>query len=348
MCGSDHFRLLRPLTVLIAGISFALLALTTSLANEPISKYVRKSSAGADSVIVFVHGLREDGITTWTNKNVYWPELLTHDHTFDNSDIFVYSYRSDEKTTLSIDELTENMRAALTAYGVSNYSRIIFLSHSMGGIVTRAFLLKYRNIAEKTFFAYFFSTPTTGSQLASVAQWAFNSPQIEELKSMGAEDYLANLVRQWQAANFSFPSYCAYEKRPSYGVMSVVSMESAAALCKGPLDPIDADHSGIVKPEDQNSPPYIAFKSAYTSEIRAYMSATQAPAPPSAPVASAKDCPPGSSVDIGNTYDSNFVGSFDQTGKSCEINGTYRNNAYGKIHMMPPSPSPPSATVPKP
>jgi pimeloyl-ACP methyl ester carboxylesterase len=254
MCGSDHFRLLRPLAVLIACIALAVLALTTSSADEPISRYVRKSSAGADSVIVFVHGLREDGITTWTNNNVYWPELMTHDHTFDNSDIFVYSYRSDKKATLSIDELTENMRAALNAYGVSNYSRIIFLSHSMGGIVTRAFLLKYRNIAEKTAFAYFFSTPTTGSQLASVAQWAFNSAQIEELKSMGAEDYLANLVRQWQAANFSFPSYCAYEKRPTYGVMLVVSMESAAALCKGPLDPIDADHSGIVKPEDQNSP----------------------------------------------------------------------------------------------
>jgi pimeloyl-ACP methyl ester carboxylesterase len=75
---------------------------------------------------------------------------LKSDHTFDNSDIFVYSYRSDVRATLSIDELTDNMRAALGAYGVLNHSKIIFLSHSMGGIVTRAFLLKYKTIADKT------------------------------------------------------------------------------------------------------------------------------------------------------------------------------------------------------
>ena len=67
---SDHFRLLRPLAVLIAGVGLAVLALTLSLADEPISKYERKSPAGADSVIVFVHGIRGDGITSWTNKNV--------------------------------------------------------------------------------------------------------------------------------------------------------------------------------------------------------------------------------------------------------------------------------------
>ena len=57
------------LAILIAGVGLAVLALTLSLADEPISKYERKSLAGADSVIVFVHGLREDGKTTWTNAN---------------------------------------------------------------------------------------------------------------------------------------------------------------------------------------------------------------------------------------------------------------------------------------
>jgi hypothetical protein len=117
----------------------------------------------------------------------------------------------------------------------------------MGGVVTRAYLLKYRDIAEKTAFAYFSSTPTTGSQAASIARLAFNSPQIEELKLMGAKDYLANLMTSWVAAHFSFASYCAYENKPTDGIMLVVSMASAVALCDGALDPIDADHGGNCK-----------------------------------------------------------------------------------------------------
>jgi pimeloyl-ACP methyl ester carboxylesterase len=225
MCGSDHFRLLRPLAILIAGIVLSALALATSLADEPTSKYVR-GPATADSVIVFVHGITGDGITSWTNKNVYWPELLTHDHTFDGSDIFVYSYPTGLWARLSIDELADNMRSVLDVKGVSKYSKIIFLSHSMRGVLTRAYLLRYKDVADKTAFAYFFATPTTGSEAASIAALEFNSAQMEELKSMEAEAYLANLMRQWLDAHFNFPSYCAYEKKPTYGITLVVAWEA--------------------------------------------------------------------------------------------------------------------------
>jgi hypothetical protein len=83
------------------------------------------------------------------------------------------------------------------------------------------------------------------------------------MKSMNDDEYLGDLFRQWLAARFEFPSYCAYEKRPTNGLALVVSMESAAALCTRALDPIDTDHINIVKPENQNSAPYIAFKAAY-------------------------------------------------------------------------------------
>ena len=131
----------------------------------------------------------------------------------------------------------------------------------MGGIVTRDYLLKNRDIAAKTAFAYFFATPTTGSEAASVLRWVLNNPQIEDLKSMNPGDCLANLADQWLHANFSFPSYCGYETRPTDGKI-LVGLGNAALLCTRGLDPIDADHVGIVKPEDQNSPSYMAFKSA--------------------------------------------------------------------------------------
>jgi len=215
-------------------------------------------------VIIFVHGIMGDAVDTWTSKNTnaYWPALLAKDHAFDGADIYVYSYPTGMWAKLSIDELAEHMRANFTASGVSAYKRIIFLSHSMGGLVTRAYLLKNKEVAANTSFAYFFSTPTTGTQIASFVQYLSSNPQITKMKTMNAEEYLGDLYRQWLAAKFQFPSYCAYEKRPTNGFL-IVTMGSAAALCTRALDPIDADHLDIVKPDDQNAASYIAFKAAY-------------------------------------------------------------------------------------
>ncbi len=249
---------------LLAFVIFVCNALYSAIADEPTSKYVRQLP-GADTVIVFVHGIMGDGVSTWTNSgtNAYWPTMLTHDPTFDGVDIFVYSYDAGLFASLSIDEIAEGMRSVLTAGGVSNYQKIVFLSHSMGGLVTRAYLLKNRGVAARTLFAYFFSTPTTGSQLASIASYFVSTPQLNKLKTLTDDAYLADLLRQWLAADFKFPSYCAYEKRATKGIALVVRMDSAVSLCTKAVDPIDADHIDIVKPSSQNSASYIAFKAAY-------------------------------------------------------------------------------------
>jgi pimeloyl-ACP methyl ester carboxylesterase len=125
-----------------------------------------------------------DGLSTWTNQNAYWPTLLTEDRTFDGSDIFVYSYPTGFVATFSIDELAEDMRRVFSASGVTAHQTIIFLSHSMGGLITRAYLLKNRDVAARTSFSYFLSTPTTGSQIASIAQFISNNPQFSKIKLM--------------------------------------------------------------------------------------------------------------------------------------------------------------------
>jgi triacylglycerol esterase/lipase EstA (alpha/beta hydrolase family) len=177
--------------------------------DPPSSNFVRKTPT-ADTVIVFVHGIFGDGLTTWTSANKsYWPELLTKDQTFDRADIFVYSYPTSLWAKLTPDELAENMRAVLAVNRIPQYQKIIFLSHSMGGLVTRAYLLKNRDVAERTALAYFFSTPTTGSQIASIVNLLVGHPQLEKLGTLKPEDYLADLLRQWLAAGFKFPSYCA-------------------------------------------------------------------------------------------------------------------------------------------
>jgi Leucine-rich repeat (LRR) protein len=209
-----------------------------------------------------------DGISTWTNPTTraYWPDMISHDRSFDGFDIYVYEYPTPRLArAYSPDEVAENMRLLFNTDHVLEHDQIVFLAHSLGGIATRAYLLKYRKVADHVTFLYFFSVPTTGSEMANLGAIVSKNPQFASLRIMDSSSYLADLQRQWLAADFKFHSYCAYESRPTYG-QAVVTQASATNLCNRPLDPIDADHIDIVKPEDARSSSYLAFRDAFEQE----------------------------------------------------------------------------------
>jgi len=142
-------HLCRLLSLLLAALFALFTCCSTLLADDRPSRYVRQLP-GSDIVIVFVHGVLGDSETTWGTGKAYWPFMLFGDSTFDGSDIFVYSYPTSMWASQSPDELAEDMRVQLNAYGVSDHRRIVFLAHSMGGLITRAFLVKNRAVAERT------------------------------------------------------------------------------------------------------------------------------------------------------------------------------------------------------
>jgi pimeloyl-ACP methyl ester carboxylesterase len=214
-------------------------------------------------VIVFVHGVMGDERSTWTSSDQYWPVMLTRDTTFDGQNIYVYHYPSPKLSRgFSVDEVAENMRLVLTTDGVLRHSELTFVSHSMGGLVTRAFILKYQRIASKIRLLYFFATPTTGSPYAILANVVSRNPQFKQLYPMQSDNYLGPLQSNWLAANLRLRSYCGYETLPLFGQI-IVERQSATNLCTERLDPIDADHVTIVKPVDEKSTPYRALKSAF-------------------------------------------------------------------------------------
>lgn len=226
------------------------------------SRYLRKSD-GNYSAIVFIHGIGGNSTSTWTASNgAYWPDLIAKDPAFDSFDIYLYEYPTTSiGNTLSIDEVSENMRLFFDEDKVSKRDELVFVAHSMGGLALRAYLLKNREVAPRTRLAYFFSTPTTGSELASLGSIIGRSPQLEKMRPMLSPDYLADLQRQWLSASLDIPSFCAYETQKTYGV-SVVTQASASNLCNRRLDPVDANHISIVKPTDRRQVPYLALKSA--------------------------------------------------------------------------------------
>ncbi len=253
----------RRLLCLIVEVIVLLSALGVGAQAQGRSAYVRQRSK--DSVIVFVHGVFGDSRETWTNatSKAYWPQLMTADPFFDSFDIYTYSYPSPARgNTYTNDELVEDMRRDLEDASVfQTHKRVIFLCHSMGGIVVRAFLTRYQPLASKVPMIYFFSTPTTGAEIAALAKLLSNNPQLNGVLPMDSESYLATIQKDWLAAQFRIASYCAYETQDTHGIR-VVTLESATNLCNRRLDPINADHISIVKPRDQSDTSYIAFRNA--------------------------------------------------------------------------------------
>ncbi len=228
-------------------------------------KFYRKSEA--KRLIIFVHGFIGDAKETWLHDRTssYWPELITTDEAFSEADVATYRYESSLfEQSFSIDEIADNLRLRLNAARVpEKYDEVVFLTHSMGGLVTRAFALKFRDLLNIRAI-YFFATPTNGADLANLASLVPNSKQAEGLKNLQESLYLQSQSSQWLASeqHQNIRSYCAYETKTTSGIL-VVPRQSATALCNQRLDPIAENHTRIVKPSSIHSDAYVAFKVAY-------------------------------------------------------------------------------------
>jgi pimeloyl-ACP methyl ester carboxylesterase len=227
----------------------------------------------ARRVIVFIHGIFGDGTSTWTNPDngAYFPALVKDDPAFAGVDIWVHDFPSPLlHRTYTVDELADHLRKYLNNDNVvSNHQELVFVCHSMGGLVARAYLLKYRNDVppDRVRMLYFFSTPTTGSDLANLGSLISSNPQLADMRKLTTYDphTLGIWESQWSSSPYAQRpiSYCAYELLPTHGVL-VVERESARALCNTRSDPIRRDHIAIVKPADNvTDESYTAFRDAY-------------------------------------------------------------------------------------
>lgn len=149
--------------------------------STPTSHYERPSTDKGpfkDGVIVFVHGIFGDAISTWTSSTsgAYWPRLLLGDKAFDGYDIYVANYDSPVfGNTLAVDEVVASLENQLISDEVfKKHREVVFVCHSLGGIIVQQLLLTHRAHASQVPFVYFFSVPEEGSQIATLGRY-FNS-----------------------------------------------------------------------------------------------------------------------------------------------------------------------------
>jgi hypothetical protein len=214
---------------------------------------------------VFVHGIFGDADGTWRySSNVYWATLLLADDVFRDSDVYVAAYATPYfGNTMNVDEVVTNLNSRLVSDEVfSKHREVVFVCHSLGGLVVQRLLLTFRKYSAQVPFIYFFSTPETGAQVAKLASVFNADPLLRALLPGDENGYLQNLENEWKASQFHIRRLCAYEKKSYKGVI-VVDRLSGTRNCDEPPIAINEDHLGIVKPSGADHDSYIALRNAF-------------------------------------------------------------------------------------
>lgn len=235
-----------------------------------------ESKESCKNLILFVHGFTGAAEKTWINKNGNsFASLLLEDRDIKaNFDIASYSYfttllnlfaDSKEKfrrlkalirrkthkkeKNLEVNELTENFSTAIR-FQFSQYDNIYLVAHSMGGLISKNYIVKdiakHGSTRVKLFISL--AVPHHGAKLAVFGELISSNLQIENLAPV--QEFIISLNQAWVDLDEKPTTKYLYG---SYD--DVVTEVSAVATDKIEKDIIAVphDHNSISKPERSSS-----------------------------------------------------------------------------------------------
>lgn len=235
-----------------------------------------------DHVIVFVHGVLSDSHGCWyhdpteRNPGVYWPGLLKDDPVFDKYSIYLGGYETDvDSGPYEVSDCAEELFKALKRPGaldngaVLDRRTIIFVCHSMGGIVVRYMLTAHPSyFSDKRIGLALIASPSFGSNWADwldLLTRYFKHEQGKELKWGSAN--LKDLDDRFQLIleDNAIPQLFGREACEHHFVLHAKWLRPADPLVPrqsagryfGRVQTLpDTDHFTCVKPDDKEHPAY--------------------------------------------------------------------------------------------
>lgn len=234
--------------------------------------------------VVFVHGIFGTTHGTWTNKEgkTFFELIKRSEDVGSKIDVYAFGYTSEmfKEGSLDIYSAAEKLDSYLINDKVWDYKTVVFVGHSMGGLVTMQLLLNKRHRLSQVPLMVFYATPQEGSTLSSIGELFLPNPALSQMVPDDPAGFIYALDNNW-AHMFDDPNYkklkprmvCAHETKSVYG-LPVVDKFSATRFCDGARNGIGgADHISITKPESERKQAVVIL----ANELRDVLGTERAP-----------------------------------------------------------------------
>lgn len=247
----------------------------------------------SEAVIVFIHGLHGDARATWTTgagpSAVAWPCLVMSDsEAFGSVNTYMASYRSkpgtpNPDTRKAAALVLADMR---TAGVFTKHSHVVFVAHSMGGIVLARLLTEpgMLDAQERTRvrLVILAGTPAEPTEAAAIcAKFGVN----EQCAEMSDAAEMRRLWSAWDQMPSRPPTWCVAEGSDMWWLglppwKRIVPVGSAHRPCARTEQRAVADgmdHSDVAKPPAVNERPHRDLRNAFAACVRPRLSMGDVP-----------------------------------------------------------------------
>lgn len=230
--------------------------------------WVKRGSPTAP-VVVFIHGVLSSGESCWRHASgAYWPDIIATDPEMSDLGVYVFTYRTGFFSgSYHLSDAVDALKEHLALDGISGSTGIVFVCHSMGGIVARRYLVsRATELIERHVQVAIFllASPSLG---ADYADWlkplakSLGHSQGDALRFVRSNIWLADLDRDFlnlkEQGRLSVVGKELIEDRfialRWLWRKQVVEPFSGARYFGEPYKVPESDHFSIAKIEDENA-----------------------------------------------------------------------------------------------
>lgn len=248
------------------------------------------------TVVIFVHGFLSDSRSCWMSDpiardkpGVYWPQLVAQDPTFGDVSIFLGGYVTElDSGAYGLTQAANDLYAALSRKTADSpmppldKDNIIFVCHSMGGVVVRELLVQYQTkLMRKHIGLVLIASPSYGSKAADRLAWLAELFQSEYGKTLRYASRDLKLLDEQFAevlASHAIPRLDGTEAAENFFVIPsklrvlrpktyVVSPESANRYFNSHRILPGTNHFSCVKPTSVKAPAHRLLQDFYTAHF---------------------------------------------------------------------------------